>query len=63
MMAIGHAVIFAFGLGWLAALMPSAKAWAVGAAPFVAATLLKTALAAALMQAAWRAATPRPEER
>jgi biotin transport system substrate-specific component len=52
-MAIGHLVIFAFGLGWLAALVGWSKAWAGGAAPFVAATLLKTALAAALMQAGW----------
>ncbi len=62
MMALGHAVIFAFGLGWLATLMPAAKAWAVGAAPFAAATLLKTALAAALMQAAWSVAAPRAQE-
>jgi biotin transport system substrate-specific component len=53
MMAVGHAVIFAFGLGWLAALVGWSKAWAGGAAPFMAATLLKTALAAALMQAGW----------
>lgn len=53
LMAIGHAVIFAFGLAWLSVLVGPAKAWAVGAAPFAAATVLKTALAAALMQAAW----------
>ncbi|NIX76797.1 biotin transporter BioY [Microvirga terricola] len=53
MMTIGHAVIFAVGLSWLSAIMPFAKAWTVGAAPFIAATLVKTALAAALMQAAW----------
>ena len=53
MMTIGHAVIFAFGLAQLSLIMPFAKAWTVGAAPFVAATLVKTALAAALMQAAW----------
>jgi len=53
LMALGHAVIFAFGLGWLSALVGPQKAWAVGAAPFAAATLLKTALAAGLMQAAW----------
>jgi biotin transport system substrate-specific component len=52
MMIVGHAVIFAFGLGWLATLMPAAKAWAVGAAPFMAATILKTALAAAVLQGA-----------
>lgn len=53
MMAIGHAVIFIFGLAWLSVLMGAAKAWTVGAAPFLWATLLKTALAAALMRAAW----------
>jgi biotin transport system substrate-specific component len=53
MMSIGHALIFAFGLAQLSLVMPLAKAWTVGAAPFVAATILKTALAVALMQAAW----------
>jgi len=53
MMTIGHALIFAFGLAQLSLVMPFAKAWTVGAAPFVAATVVKTALAAALMQAAW----------
>jgi biotin transport system substrate-specific component len=53
MMSIGHAIIFAFGLAWLAQLFGPAKAWAVGAAPFVVGTVLKTALAAALMKAAW----------
>jgi biotin transport system substrate-specific component len=52
-MAVGHAVIFAFGLAWLSTLMPVAKAWAAGVAPFALATLLKTGLAAALMQVAW----------
>jgi biotin transport system substrate-specific component len=53
MMTVGHAVIFAFGLAQLSLVMPFAKAWTVGAAPFVAATIVKTALAVALMQAAW----------
>lgn len=53
LMALGHAVIFAFGLGWLSALIGPEKAWALGAAPFVLATALKTALAAGLMQAGW----------
>jgi biotin transport system substrate-specific component len=62
MMAAGHALIFAFGLAQLSLAMPFAKAWTLGAAPFVAATLVKTALAAALMQAAW-SATRRGESR
>jgi biotin transport system substrate-specific component len=53
MMSIGHAVIFVFGLAQLSLVMPFAKAWTVGAAPFIAATVVKTALAVALMQAAW----------
>ncbi|GEO13175.1 biotin transporter BioY [Microvirga aerophila] len=53
MMSVGHALIFLFGLAQLSLVMPIAKAWSVGAAPFVAATLVKTALAVALMQAAW----------
>jgi biotin transport system substrate-specific component len=53
MMILGHAIIFAFGLAWLAQLVGPTKAWAVGAAPFIVGTVLKTALAAALMKAAW----------
>jgi biotin transport system substrate-specific component len=52
-MCIGHAAIFACGLFWLSMLMPFAKAWAAGLAPFLYATLLKTALAAAIVHAAW----------
>ncbi len=47
-MAIGHAVIFAPGFAWLAHLIGAEKAWLAGVAPFWAATLLKTALGAAL---------------
>lgn len=46
-MAVGHAVLFAFGVTWLAALIGWPKAWALGVAPFYLATLLKTALGAA----------------
>jgi biotin transport system substrate-specific component len=53
MMSIGHALIFVFGLAQLSLVMPFAKAWTVGAAPFIAATVVKTALAVALMHAAW----------
>jgi biotin transport system substrate-specific component len=52
-MTIGHLVIFAFGLAWLSLHLGAAQAWAVGAAPFVAGTLVKTLLAAALIQAGW----------
>ena len=60
MMSLGHALVFAFGLAQLSLVMPFAKAWTVGAAPFIAATVVKTALAVALMQAAW-AVTRRDE--
>jgi biotin transport system substrate-specific component len=53
MMTVGHALIFAFGVAWLAHLLGPEKAWAVGVVPFIAGTVLKTALAAALMKAAW----------
>lgn len=53
LMILGHAVMFAFGFGWLALHIGAAKAWSVGVEPFLWATLLKTALAAALMQAGW----------
>lgn len=53
LMALGHAVMFAVGLAWLSVLFGPAKAWAVGALPFLWATVLKTALAAALIQAGW----------
>lgn len=53
LMAIGHAVMFAFGLAWLALLFGPAKAWFVGAQPFLLGTAIKTALAAAVMQVGW----------
>src|SRR5215213_3319246 len=38
MMSVGHALIFAFGVAWLAHLFGPAKAWAVGFVPFIAGT-------------------------
>ncbi len=52
-MAIGHLAIFALGFAWLAQLVGAERAWAAGVAPFYAATLVKTLLAAALVDAAW----------
>ena len=45
MMAGGHAVIFVFGLAWLAPMFQFdfGRAWAAGVAPFYAVTVLKTA--------------------
>jgi len=54
-MTIGHAVIFAFGYAWLATLIGPEKAFALGVAPFAAATVVKTLLATALVGAAWGA--------
>ena len=50
-----HVVIFAFGYAWLAALVGPDKAFALGVAPFVLATIVKTLLACALVGAAWGA--------
>jgi len=52
-MTIGHVMIFACGFAWLAALIGPEKAWAAGVAPFYAATVVKTLLAATLVGAAW----------
>lgn len=53
-MAVGHVVIFVGGFGWLAFGLGAAKAWQVGVAPFIAASLVKNALGATLMPAARR---------
>ncbi len=52
-MFLGHGVILAAGVAWLSTLFGPDKAVAVGLVPFLAATVLKTALGAAIMQAAW----------
>lgn len=48
-MLLGHAVIFAFGLGWIAPAVGWSRAVTVGLAPFWMATILKTALAVVLV--------------
>ena len=58
-MALGHAVIFAFGFAWLAVLVGAEKAFVLGVAPFAAATVVKTLLACGLVGAA-RDAAGRP---
>lgn len=50
---LGHAAIFATGVGWLATLFGWDKAIAVGVAPFIVATVLKTALAVAAIRGCW----------
>lgn len=54
LMALGHAVIFAFGFSWMATLFGVEKAFTLGVAPFWLATILKTLLAAALVAASWK---------
>ena len=55
-MAAGHVIILAAGFAWLAFGMKLGveKAWLVGVAPFVAASLIKNALGAALVPASRR---------
>ena len=53
-MVIGHAVVFAAGVAWLATLVGAEKAVALGLTPFVAATVAKVALGLATMPLAWR---------
>lgn len=53
LMTLGHLIVFAFGLAWLSTFAGPARAWMLGAQPFLLATLLKTALAVAAMQAGW----------
>lgn len=62
-MTLGTLVIFAFGLPWLAVFLAAAKSYAVGQAisaavvtgfvPFVAGSVFKIALAAAVLPGAW----------
>jgi biotin transport system substrate-specific component len=60
-MAFGHMLILAAGFGWLAFGMKLGveKAWMVGLAPFVAASLIKNALGATLVPAIRRAVDAR----
>jgi biotin transport system substrate-specific component len=61
-MILGHVALFAPGFLWLAAPLGVERAWAVGVAPFYAATALKTLLAAALVGAAWRGLARPPRD-
>jgi biotin transport system substrate-specific component len=54
-MSLAHVAIFACGFAWLALALGADKAYALGVAPFYAATLVKTALVVALVAAADRA--------
>lgn len=59
-MLIGHAVVFAAGVAWLATLVGLGQAVALGFTPFIAATLAKIMLGLATMPLAWLAVSPRP---
>jgi biotin transport system substrate-specific component len=60
-MALGHILILAAGFGWLAFGMKLGveKAWLVGIAPFIVASLIKNGLGAALVPAIRRIFDPR----
>ena len=59
-MSLGHALIFVFGMAWLAQLMGFEKAFMVGVAPFWAATIVKTLLGVITLPLAWKwIGTPR----
>ena len=58
-MLLGHVLIFAPGMLWLAALLGWGKAVGLGIAPFLLATLLKSALGAAIAAASWKMAAAR----
>jgi len=53
-MSLGHALIFVFGVSWLAQLIGFDKAFATGVAPFWAATIVKTLLGVATLPLAWK---------
>ncbi len=52
-MLIGHAVLFATGISWLANFTGWEKAVALGFVPFILGSIVKIALGAALMPALW----------
>jgi biotin transport system substrate-specific component len=56
-MILAHLLIFLCGFAWLAVLFGPAKAWLVGVSPFVAVTIVKTALAV-LLVTVWRNRLP-----
>jgi biotin transport system substrate-specific component len=53
-MTLGHILILACGVAWLAIAIGLTRAIAVGLAPFLAATILKTVLAGLTLPLAWR---------
>ena len=53
-MSLGHALIFVFGVAWLAQLIGFEKAFMVGVLPFWAATIVKTLRGVVTLPVAWK---------
>ena len=53
-MSLGHALIFVFGVTWLAQLIGFEQAFATGVVPFWAATIAKTLLGVVTLPLAWK---------
>ena len=53
-MTLGHVLILACGWAWLSTIIGAEKAYAAGVAVFYAATVLKTALAMAVLPSTWK---------
>jgi biotin transport system substrate-specific component len=52
-LSLGHAALFAAGLAWLAVFVGWPRAVELGLVPFIAGSLVKTALGVALVRAGW----------
>jgi biotin transport system substrate-specific component len=53
-MTLGHAIVLALGVAWLALSLGWTQAIAVGLTPFIVATIVKTILAGLTLPVAWR---------
>lgn len=53
-MTFGHMVVFATGLAWLSRFVPADALLAAGLTPFLAGTVIKTAVAAAVLPTVWK---------
>jgi len=53
-MLIGDALIFLFGVGWLATVVGTTKALTLGLTPFIAAEIFKIILAVITLPLVWR---------
>jgi biotin transport system substrate-specific component len=58
LMSAGNALLYAFGLLWLALAVSMEQAWRIGLTPFLAPEIFKTVLAALSVAVAWKALTP-----